>query len=239
MLVARAPPMPTYLYCLLSDTSGVSAPTLRGLDGTPVRVVDAGPVVAWVSDLDEAAVSVSVERVRAHDAVVRAVLEMHTPLPARFGQTFPDDAALGTAVERRREALLQAVARVWGTVEMTVRALLDPSPAAGGNPLTGESGREYLAWLRERQRAEREARAQADFLHKRISDAVLGTVREEARAAPARSSACSLSVSHLVPRDAVTAYRLTIRALIESDPQLRLMVSGPWAPYSFAELRSV
>jgi hypothetical protein len=121
---------------------------------------------------------------------------------------------------------------------MTVRALLDPPPASGRSAPTGESGREYLAWLRKRERKERAARAQADFLHRRISDAVLGMVREEARA-PARSSACSLSVSHLVPRDAVTAYRLTIRALIESDPQLRLMVSGPWAPYSFAELRSV
>jgi Gas vesicle synthesis protein GvpL/GvpF len=229
--------MTTYLYCL-SEASGVNVPSLRGLDGAPVRAVDAGPLRAWVSDLDEAAVMVSVDRVRAHDVVVRAVLETQTPLPARFGQTFPDDTALRTAVERRREALLQAAARVRGTVEMTVRALLDPSPAAGGNALTGESGREYLAGLRERQRVERQARSQADFLHKRISDAVLGTVREEARA-PARSSACSLSVSHLVPRDAVTGYRLTIRALIESDPQLRLMVSGPWAPYSFAELRGV
>jgi hypothetical protein len=119
---------------------------------------------------------------------------------------------------------------------MTVRALLDPPAAASGPAPGAQSGREYLAWLRERERAERAARAQADFLHRRISDAVLGIVREEARAA-AQPSACSLSVSHLVPRDAVTNYRLTIRALIEGDPQLRLMVSGPWAPYSFAELR--
>ena len=181
----------------------------------------------------------SVPRLRGLEgAPVRAVLEMHTPLPARFGQTFPDDAALGTAVERRREALLRALARVRGAVEMTVRALLDPAPVALGPAPPGESGREYLAWLRKRERKERAARAQADFLHRRISDAVLGVVREEARA-PAQSSACSLSVSHLVPRDAVTNYRLTIRALTEGGPQLRLMVSGPWAPYSFAELRGV
>ena len=121
---------------------------------------------------------------------------------------------------------------------MTVRALLGRPPAVVGSAPTGGTGREYLAWLRERHRAEREARAKADFLHRRISDAVLGIVQGEARA-PAQPSVCSLSVSHLVPRDAVTSYRLTMRALTEGDPQLRLMVSGPWAPYSFAELRGV
>jgi hypothetical protein len=230
--------MATYLYCLLTEASGAGAPSLRGIEGAPVRAVEAGPLLAWVSDLSEGAVTATVERVRAHDAVVRAALEIETPLPARFGQTFPDDGALRASIERRREALLQALARVRGTVEMTVRALLDPTPPAPGRAPTGESGREYLAWLRERERKERAARTQADFLHRRISDAVLGMVREEARA-PAQPSAGSLSVSHLVPRDAVTNYRLTLRALIEGDPQLRLMVSGPWAPYSFAELRGV
>jgi hypothetical protein len=230
--------MATYLYCLLTDAAGARAPSQRGLEGAPVRVVDAGPLLAWVSDLEEAAVTVTVERVRAHDAVVRSALEIETPLPARFGQTFADDAGLRASIERRRDALLELLSRVRGAVEMTVRALLDPSPASGGGAPPRDSGREYLDWLRVRQHTARAARTQADFLHRRISDAVLGMVREEARA-PAQPSICSLSVSHLVPRDAVAGYRLTLRALIEDDPQLRLMVSGPWAPYSFAELRSV
>jgi hypothetical protein len=213
----------------------VPSPSLRGLDGATVRIVDAGPLRAWVSDLTEGAASVTIERARAHDAVVRAALDVETPLPARFGQILASDDALRQSLDARRTELLRALERVRGAVEMTVRVLLQPSDAPAAMAPAGASGREYLAWLRERQRWERMVQAQADFLHKRIAEAVLGMVREEARAL-ARPSAHLLSVSHLVPRDAVHSYRLALRALIDSEPLLRIMVSGPWAPYSFAEL---
>jgi len=43
-----------------------------------------------------------------------------------------------------------------------------------------------------------------------------------------------VTVNHLVPRTAVTRYRAAVtRAAGENH--LRLMVSGPWAPYAFAD----
>jgi hypothetical protein len=42
-------------------------------------------------------------------------------------------------------------------------------------------------------------------------------------------------VSHLVPRENIDAYRNALLALRSEDPALAIMVSGPWAPYSFSE----
>jgi hypothetical protein len=101
-------------------------------------------------------------------------------------------------------------------------------PAAG-------AGRAYLARLRERQRATVELQRQADFLQARVARAVDGIVREEV-CSSVMLGTHSFAVSHLLAREAVGRYRLAVDSLITADPALRLLVSGPWAPYSFARL---
>jgi len=43
-----------------------------------------------------------------------------------------------------------------------------------------------------------------------------------------------VTVNHLVPRTAVMPYVAAVRRAA-SDNHLRLTVSGPWAPYAFAD----
>ena len=94
--------MKTHLYCVLPQDERIELPDgLSGVAGARVRAIPVDGVVAWVSDV-ERDVPVSVEGVRAHDAVVEAALEMgSTPVPARFGQRFADDAACRDALSSR------------------------------------------------------------------------------------------------------------------------------------------
>jgi hypothetical protein len=64
--------------------------------------------------------------------------------------------------------------------------------------------------------------------------AVESLVRAESfSGATAGSSLATLS--HLVPRESIDAYRNALLALRREDAALAFMVSGPWAPYSFTE----
>ena len=66
-----------------------------------VRALPVDGIVAWVSDV-ERGVPVSIDGVRAHDAVVEAALETGaTPVPARFGQRFDNDDACRAALASR------------------------------------------------------------------------------------------------------------------------------------------
>jgi len=224
-----------YLYCLVSAGREPPPPSLRGVAGAPVRQVAVQTIAAWVSDLPSAIEAVTPELVRAHDGVVREAMRAETPLPARFGQSFPDESTLRRALEERREGIARGLERVRGAVEMTVRLLLDAAaPGPAERPAVG-SGREYMAWLRERQRAAEGARQRAGFLQTRVAQAVGGLARGEARSG-ASASGNSATISHLVACGDVTRYRHLVHELSEREPELRLMLSGPWAPYSFAEL---
>jgi hypothetical protein len=200
-------------------------------------------VAAWVSDLPEDPGPATAELVRVHDRVVRAALALETPLPARFGQSFAGDAALTRALEPRVEAMERSLERVRGAVEMTVRILLPGLPAAEAAegreeivPAAG-AGRAYMARLRERRQASAELRREAEFLQARVARAVDELAREGV-SSPVMPGAHSFSLSHLVAREAVSEYRLAVDSLVKGDPALRLLVSGPWAPYSFARIAS-
>ncbi|HET7623441.1 MAG TPA: GvpL/GvpF family gas vesicle protein [Gemmatimonadaceae bacterium] len=246
--------MAIYLYCLTEPGCEPLA-ELRGIAGERVRALGVtGRLGAWVSDLPEDPGPASTELVRVHDRVVRAALALETPLPARFGQSFESDAALERALQGRTDLLERSLDRVRGSVEMTVRILLaeagDALPgrpfeggvgmgasveSRAGSPAIEGAGRAYMARLRERQRVSAELQRQAEFLQARVARAVDGFARGEV-CSPVMPGAQSIAISHLVAREAVREYRLAVASLSKGEAALRLMVSGPWAPYSFAQI---
>lgn len=232
--------MPTYVYCLLTASREPRSHMPGGLDGIHVRVVHAGPVDVLASDVAQGAPTPTIERIRAHDEVVRWALEQETPLPARFGQTFDSDAAVIEAVRVREHAFTAALERVRGLVEMTVRVKLSVDAGSDRRVIRTEglSGRDYLAWVRERQRRMRAWQEEADFLRRRVADHVRAMVHAEASSVSTRPMRL-LAISHLVERDSVRRYREELSTLAESDRTLQLRISGPWAPYSFADMARV
>src|SRR5689334_14054381 len=118
--------MTTHLYCVLpQEVHATVPPGLSGLAGAAVRALPVDGMVAWVSDI-ERGVPVSVDGVRAHDAVVEAALETgSTPVPARFGQRFDNDDACRDALVRQAPSVESLVSTMQGFVEMTL--ILTPS----------------------------------------------------------------------------------------------------------------
>jgi hypothetical protein len=139
--------------------------------------------------------------------------------------------------------------RVRGAVEMTLRLGLGESYVSKSFSTKDLSGREYLELLREQQHAEAARRGRADFLQRRVANAVAGVAREEVvSTGRGADETAMLVISHLIDRDHVARYRDAVRDVVRaigdeaSSPErpttpIPLMISGPWAPYSFAELR--
>ena len=138
-----------------------------------MRAIPVDGVVAWVSDV-ERDVPVSVDGVRAHDAVVEAALETgSTPVPARFGQRFDDDDACRDALSSRAASVERLVTTVQGFVEMTLvvtpstrRMLRDLEPVIPEmfDLDSSGTGRRYLEALREREDATGAVRSALDEL---------------------------------------------------------------------------
>ena len=237
--------MSIHLYCVLPRAArAVVPPGLNGVDGARVRAVPLDGLVAWVSDI-ERGTPISIDGVKAHDHVVEAALHTGiTPLPARFGQRFDDDAACRAAVGQWSESMAHLLAALAGSIEMTLlvtpstrRMLRDLQPVQPDSfdQVPATRGRAYLESIRAKDHAAREMHAATAAFADRVSAAVASFVLRSAPHQPV-TRLPMLTVSHLVPRVSAEPYRATA-VRVPTGGQLRLLVIGPRAPYSFCALR--
>jgi hypothetical protein len=226
-------------YCVRHAGDPAPDPTLTGVTGAGVRLLEDEDLGIWVSDVEHRPGLVE-EHLREHDRVVRSALRSCTPLPLRFGATFADDAAALSVLRERREQFSASLAELANRVEMGVRISL----AAGGHSTTPSSrpgdtvaraprtGREYLeARRREMDTAASEsavAQEALDRVETGFSDLGLPSRRE----IMPQEGVLGL-VAHLVHRQEVGNYRQRVIQLKDTLPELDLVASGPWAPYSF------
>ncbi|HVX39001.1 MAG TPA: GvpL/GvpF family gas vesicle protein [Gemmatimonadaceae bacterium] len=236
--------MTTHLYCILPHViRGGLPPGLLGLGGARVRALVVGELVAWVSDAERERGAL-MEEVRAHDAVVEAALSSGaTPMPARFGQTFADDDACSQALSRRAASLESALQAVQGCIEMTLiitpstrRMLRELEPVVPQmlEPGAPGAGRQYLETLRAREASSGTVERLARELASRLETAVGPLLRKKASPRSVVRMPM-LTLSHLIDRDDVDAYREALSA-VAAGPELRFLVVGPRAPYSFCGL---
>jgi hypothetical protein len=237
------------LYCLLTPVVPDAVPTgLTGVGGAPVRAITSREVEAWVSDdVDVRTRSVDPQEILEHSAVADAALAGgRTPLPARFGQSFEDEAELWRSLQSRGDSLARAFERVAGHVEMGVivapalrRMLAGLQPVKGAvlDATARGAGTRYLEEVRARGRAEDRLSAGVHRAADRASAAVASFVHGEARQ-ELQSDRGVMALAHLIRREQEEAYRSTVAALPagEGDDRWQFVVAGPRAPFSFAAL---
>jgi hypothetical protein len=246
-----------YLYAVTDAAPAVEPvdeQALAGMDGVPVRRVVSGDLAAVVSSVDptqfsEEALRRSLEDLqwlertaRAHNAVVAAVARSGPVAPVRLATVYLDDENVRALLNERAQEFTAALDRIrgraeWGVKGFAVRTEGDTSPQA-----TEESkpGTAYLMRRRaERDRAARglqDAAEAAEAVHREMSAVAVASRRYQPQdpRLSGRREEMVLNVAYLVDE----AGAEILRRLVEQQQgqNLRLELTGPWAPYSFATL---
>ena len=224
---------PLYLYAILG--AAPARPLGTGLRNEPLRLVPCDDLIAAAGEMD-AAPALTPDALRGHDAVVRRLAEVTDALlPARFGTVAADAQDLCARLARAGAGLREALARVAGREQMILRiyrASSGPSSATAPNeecpPSGAGPGARYLA---ERARAQRSAAAAEELAPIRpVLDRFVTAERVERHQTPPLVA----SVYHLLARGSAPAYAAAVERAARDLPELRITVSGPWAPYAFA-----
>ncbi|MFE6775168.1 GvpL/GvpF family gas vesicle protein [Streptomyces sp. NPDC057702] len=254
---------PCYVYAVGRDLPGLAAAVadVPGLDGARVRTVCAQGLAALVCAVSPDAFSEAglrgqlgdLERLsviaRSHHDLVLAASALTTVLPLRLGTVYRDAPRVAGMLRENGPALRGLLDRLAGHAEWGVKVYADRGsgapPARPAGDGDREAGAEGLgrAYLR-RRRAERETRRTAD----RAAREVTARVRAAADAWAADGVAHRPQQGDLVTERgenlANDAYLVAARhtddfhravheAVAHADG-VRVTVTGPWAPYSFA-----
>jgi hypothetical protein len=212
--------------------------TLKGIAGERLRVVTVDRIGAVVGELRRAP-SPSVGNLRRYAAVVDSIASrVPAILPARFGTTVTDHDELTFILRSRRSALRQRLRAVRSRAQMTIRLLgSDPGDESlrGQTPVMSRTGvrppygatqgTQYL-----QRRREIAARANAVPGFEPIRAAVRRYIKDER----IEKRGGIVTINHLVPRANAGRYRDAVERTAR-DNDVRLIVTGPWPPYAFAD----
>lgn len=198
----------------------------RGIFGRQLRTIRIGPLRAVVEDAARAP-KPTLGKLRTQSGVIAALVDNGVDiLPARFG-TFVSAVELQDLVAERRTDFVRALRAIQGRVQMTVRLKTEEDPRP--RPHAGSGGRAYL-------------QAQAKRAQRHTRDPVVRAIQRAARPY-ARDSRLDwrerrpaiVTLHHLVSRNRIAEYRQAVLRVVR-DAGTDAIVSGPWAPFAFAEV---
>ncbi|UNZ20184.1 GvpL/GvpF family gas vesicle protein [Streptomyces sp. 891-h] len=242
-----------YVYAVTAPLRAPLPDGVRGVSGSvPYAVHHAGlqAVVSRVPEADFGEESLRAhledlawleETARAHQAVVDALTALTCPLPLRLATVYRDEEGVRRALEDGRQDFRATLDRLDGRVEWGVKVYARPAPepaaAAGSAPA---SGREFLRRRRQEVTSRENALAEAEELGRTLH-AALTAQAEDVRVYPAQNPQLSrvpgqnlLNAAYLVPRERSEEFVARVERLGAHDPTVRVELTGPWAPYSFA-----
>ncbi|MGO4618176.1 GvpL/GvpF family gas vesicle protein [Nocardia sp. 2YAB30] len=183
---------------------------------------------------------------RAHDTVVSAVARRGPAVPLRLATVYLDDDGVRGLLEERRADFESALTLVtdrteWGVKAYGDRAALTAAVAEAKAASSDRGvGTAYLlrrkAQLSAQETVERDAAARADEIHARlVRHAAAG--RRQAATDPALSGRRDwmvLNGTYLVDDARADEFVSTVGELGKEYRGIRLELTGPWPPYSFA-----
>lgn len=250
-----------YVFAVGRDDGPLSeaASGWAGPSGSAVRTVHGAGLCALVCDVpaglyDEEGLRAQLEDLerlealaRAHHDVVAAAYEHTTVLPMRLATVYLDDARAAQMLAERKGEFESLLARLEGHVEWGVKVYADPrATAATADPEPDEGaasagpGRAYLQRRRRQRTEHRDTYRAAGAVTERIAALADGLAMAKVAHRPQQGELASgpgentANDAYLVPAGRSEDFRAAIGAVAEDVPGVRVELTGPWAPYSFA-----
>jgi Gas vesicle synthesis protein GvpL/GvpF len=185
---------------------------------------------------------------RAHHRVIEAVAR-HGPLvPMRLATVYSNDAALMALLCQQHADFRAVLVRIRGRQEWGVKAYAarqtEPGGINGADTWSASrdpgAGTAYLQRRRDQltsqKTARREAAASAEIIHAELSLYAAETRLHPPQAPQLTGSTVPmiLNAAYLLNGERGEDFAAVAAALGEQHPGIRLELTGPWPPYSFA-----
>lgn len=205
-----------------------------GIGGRRMVRVVAQDLAAWASEFSDPPERLTRADMLAHHDLVTSLHEdLHAALPARFPTWIGSELEAADLLAVRHAEIAVNLERVRGRVELAVTAVWESDEEDAPPPDAATPGTRYLLRRQYAFAGSDRRRARAGELARTLEKLVsCDLVEIKHQICPSKTIALSSSV--LLPRERAE----NAKALLNhSDKDVRILVSGPWPPYSFADVR--
>jgi gas vesicle protein GvpL/GvpF len=227
---------------------------ITGVGGGGIRTVGKDGLVAAVSEVSMAEYGEQALRsrledldwleaaARGHHRVIEAVAQRQPVVPLRLATVYRSRAGVAGLLSERQETFRNALGRVTARSEWGVKVYAAP-PEPPAPPGTGTGGGPGAAYLRRRQQqvsaaheARRAAASDAGQVHAALRPLAVASMRRPPQDPnlTRRAEQMLLNVAYLVDDSQQARFTAEADGLAARLPGIRVELTGPWPPYSFA-----
>jgi len=197
-------------YCIIPFSKEKSFGNI-GMNNSEVYTIPYRDVAAVVSDSPMKDYELTEDNTRRHEAVLRQVMEEHTVVPVEFGTTIKNERILRRLLMKAYNPARECLRLVDKKVELGLKAVLNEGIMFAGPEKREECVSDILASLK--------------------------TMAKQAVTGDLFSDRLILNASFLVNKEYIDAFSEKVSQLQEKYPMLKLLYSGPWAPYNFVYIK--
>jgi len=199
-----------YFYCVIPFSKKKSFGNI-GINRNEVYTIPYRDVAAVVSDSPMKDYEMTEDNTRGHETVLRQIMEKHTVVPVEFGTTINNERILKRLLRKAYDPTTECLKLVDNMVELGVKAVLNKD----------------IVFVDHEKRKE----CISDILES------LNTTAKQAVTGDLFSDRLFLNMSFLVNKEDIKVFSNEVTSLQEKYPILRLLYSGPWAPYNFVYIK--
>ncbi|MEU0391584.1 GvpL/GvpF family gas vesicle protein [Streptomyces sp. NPDC006208] len=254
----------TYVYAVARTTQDLqaAAASLTGVADAPVRLVtgtqgdDMVLVVSAVpsEDFQEDALKRHLEDIewleavaRAHHSVIEALADRTTILPLRLATVYLDDDRARTVLDTGWDSFAERLDHLAAHIEWGVKIYVEasagpatPAPPAAASAPGLTPGRAYLRARKAQKSVRDDVYRAAQKAAERVEETGRAYAADRARHRVQQGELADATAenvvndAYLVPRERAEEFRHEVARAAEGLQGVRVEVTGPWAPYSFA-----
>jgi hypothetical protein len=216
--------IPLLAYCVAEHQTQIDS-LGTGVEGAPVRWIDAGGLRCFVSDFAAQMPYAPVpEMVKAFNQVLQRIFGQAVIIPFRFPTILESEDMLRHFVESRAAAYRDALKRLRNKVQMDVRVSFEAPESV--NSSSSQSGRGYLEGRRGRYQ---KAQSVMDEFRRVSNSLAEGWIQ--------RDTSFGIRGFALVDRSSLAVFLEKIGTVI-TPADISARLTGPWPPSEFVEITS-
>lgn len=237
------------LYCILRSLPGRQSPELIGVNGGHVLFIPAQGLSSAVSRVVPSELALNPPRILAYERIVARLHCRYTVIPMRYGSVLDEECGVVRLLEERHDRFSALLSELAGCVEMGLRVLPGRNEAEGCEAQrtvghhhvpsrhSAGPGCDYLAAQKLRYAQDEGFTVARRAFVERVFAAFAGLFvkwKMEGRAPRTGNfimPAPLFSLYFLVPSESVEVFRKRFHEM--NGDGAGLLLTGPWAPYSF------
>ena len=249
-----------WVYAVAEPAAAASLGQLSGVGGGLVRPVEGAGLAALAEDVPlarfgEQALRRNLEDLawleataRAHHRVIEALAQDGPAIPMRLATVYNGDESVAAMLAERSADFRAALDHIRGREEWGAKAYAaGRSEPAAATPDTGKpaqrgagAGAAYLQRRRDQLTAQKSASrhmmANAEAIHAELSRFAAGARLHPPQAPELTGNKARmiLNAAYLLDDERGQDFAALVTALARRYPDVRLELTGPWPPYSFA-----